>query len=173
MKGVRIHSNVRELSNENIDLIEYSDEPEIYIQRAMQPARVKEIQVFLDTRSANVVVAEDQVPLAIGVNGQNIRLASQLTGFSLTLIKEGVEDIDISEFNEEIGENLVNQLLENNIKTAREFLEAEPEVLLAIEGFNSDNIKEYRNIILTEFNEEEDPNYIEKLDSKINEKSSN
>lgn len=166
MKGVRIHSIVRELSNENIDLIEFSEDPVIYIQRAMQPARVKEIQVFSETRSANIVVSEDQVPLAIGINGQNIRLASQLTGYSLTLIKEGVEDIDISEFNEEFGENLIDQLLGNNIKTAREFLEAEPESLLSIEGLNQDNIKEYRNIILTEFNEEEDPDYIEKLESK-------
>lgn len=169
MKGVRIHSIVRELNNENIDLIEYSDDPVIFIQRAMQPARVKEIQVFPETRAANVIVSEDQVPLAIGTNGQNIRLASQLTGYSLTLIKEGVEDIDITEFNEEFGENLINQLTENNIKTAREFLEAEPEKLLAIEGLTQDNIKEFRNIILTEFDEEEDPTYIEKLENKIKE----
>ncbi|HRS01789.1 MAG TPA: transcription termination factor NusA [Bacteroidota bacterium] len=166
MKGVRIHSIVRELNNENIDLIEYSNDPVTYIQRAMQPARVKEIQVFPETRSANVIVSEDQVPLAIGMNGQNIRLASQLTGYSLTLIKEGVEDIDISEFNEEFGEPLINKLVENDIKTAREFLDAEPEKLLSIEGLNQENIKEFRNIILAEFDEEEDPSYIEKLENK-------
>jgi len=125
MKGVRIHSIVRELSNENIDLIEYSEDPVIFIQRAMQPARVKEIQVFPAARSANIIVSEDQVPLAIGINGQNIRLASQLTGYSLTLIKEGVEDIDITEFKEEFGESLINKLLENNVKSAREFLDTD------------------------------------------------
>ncbi|MEN6295536.1 MAG: transcription termination factor NusA [Chloroherpetonaceae bacterium] len=167
MKGVRIHSIVRELSNENIDLIEYSEDPVIFIQRAMQPARVKEIQVFPAARSANIIVAEDQVPLAIGINGQNIRLASQLTGYSLTLIKEGVEDIDITEFKEEFGESLINKLLENNVKSAREFLDTDSGKLLEIEGLNKENIKELRSIILSEFDEEEDPEYIENLESKI------
>ncbi len=167
MKGVRIHSIVRELSNENIDLIEYSEDPVIFIQRAMQPARVKEIQVFPAARSANIIVSEDQVPLAIGINGQNIRLASQLTGYSLTLIKEGVEDIDITEFKEEFGESLINKLLENNVKSAREFLDTDSGKLLEIEGLNKENIKELRSIILSEFDEEEDPEYIENLESKI------
>jgi N utilization substance protein A len=167
MKGVRIHSIVRELSNENIDLIEYSEDPVIFIQRAMQPARVKEIQVFPAARSANIIVSEDQVPLAIGINGQNIRLASQLTGYSLTLIKEGIEDIDITEFKEEFGESLINKLLENNVKSAREFLDTDSGKLLEIEGLNKENIKELRSIILSEFDEEEDPEYIENLESKI------
>jgi N utilization substance protein A len=164
MKGVRIHSIVRELNNENIDLIEYSDDTITFIQRALLPAQVKEIQVSYETKTANIVVSEDQVPLAIGTNGQNIRLASMLTGYSLTLIKEGIEDIEITEFNEEIGNDKVNKLIENDIKTAREFLEAEPSRLLAIEGMTKEFIKEIRKIILTEFDEPDDEEYLEKLE---------
>lgn len=168
MKGVRIHSIVRELNNENIDLIEFSDEPKTFIQRALLPAQVKDIQISIETKTANVIVAEDQVPLAIGTNGQNIRLASMLTGFSLTLIKEGIEDIEITEFNEEIGQEIVNKLVENKINTAREFLESTPETLLAIEGINVDFIKEIRNILLTEFDEPEDENYLKLLEVDSN-----
>lgn len=171
MKGVRIHSIVRELNNENIDLIEFSDEPKTFIQRALLPAQVKDIQISIETKTANVIVAEEQVPLAIGTNGQNIRLASMLTGFSLTLIKEGIEDIEITEFNEEIGQEIVNKLVENKINTAREFLESTPETLLAIEGINVDFIKEIRNILLTEFDEPEDENYLKLLEVDSNAES--
>ncbi|GAB1372567.1 hypothetical protein MASR1M45_26290 [Candidatus Kapaibacterium sp.] len=78
MKGIRIHSIVRELNNENIDLIEYSDNPDIFISRALSPAKVTEISVDADTRTANVVVSDEQVPLALGRGGQNVRLASML-----------------------------------------------------------------------------------------------
>jgi N utilization substance protein A len=165
MKGVRIHSIVRELNNENIDLIEYSDEPEVFIQRSLLPAQIKEIQISYETKSANVIVSEEQVPLAIGSNGQNIRLASMLTGFSLTLIKEGIEDIEISEFNEEIGNEIINKLIDNDIKTAREFLDAEPSKLLNIDGLNKEFIKEIRQILLSEFDEQEDDLYIENLEN--------
>ncbi len=165
MKGVRIHSIVRELNNENIDLIEYSDEPEVFIQRSLLPAQIKEIQISYETKSANVIVSEEQVPLAIGSNGQNIRLASMLTGFSLTLIKEGIEDIEISEFNEEIGNEIINKLINNDIKTAREFLDAEPSKLLDIDGLNKEFIKEIRQILLSEFDEPEDDLYIENLEN--------
>lgn len=163
MKGVRIHSIVRELNNENIDLIEYTDDPKLFIQRALLPAQVKDIQLSAETKTANIIVSEEQVPLAIGSNGQNIRLASMLTGYSLTLIKEGVEDIEITEFNEEIGESIVQTLLSFGINTAREFLEADPNKLLDIEGIDLDYIKEVRNIILTEFEEEEDENYYNRI----------
>ena len=166
MKGVRIHSIVRELNNENIDLIEFSDDPKLYIQRAMLPAHVKEIQISPETKSANIVVAEDQVPLAIGTNGQNIRLASQLTGYALTLIKEGLDDIEIGEFEEEIGSGVVQKLLNNGINTAREFLEADPEALLQIDGVDVEFIKEVRSILLAEFEEEEDPFYMQKLEGE-------
>lgn len=163
MKGIRIHSIVRELNNENIDLIEYSDEPIIYITRALSPAKVTDISVNEEVRSATVIVPDEQVSLAIGKNGQNVRLASKLTGYSITLMKEGGEDIELSEFKQELGVQLYNELAENGVETAREFLEADPEMLLSLEGMTKDFLLELRSIILTEFEEKETDEMIEKI----------
>lgn len=175
MKGIRIHSIVRELNNENIDLIEYSDNPMVYISRALSPAKIKEITVLEDTRSATVIVPDDQVSLAIGKNGQNVRLASKLTGYSITLVKEGGEDIDLEEFSEEMGEELLETLIENGIETAREFLEIEPEKLLELDGMSKDLLIELRQIILSEFDEEESEEMLELIKNvdlnKVEEKS--
>jgi N utilization substance protein A len=154
MKGIRIHSIVRELNNENIDLIEYSEDPRVFIMRALSPAKVKEIVLAQDVRSATVIVPDDQVSLAIGKNGQNVRLASKLTGYSITLIKEGGEDIDLVEFREEFGNDILEKLTLMGIETAREFLEAEPQMLLALDGMSADSLLELRSIILLEFEEE-------------------
>ena len=140
MKGIRIHSIVRELNNENIDLIEYSDDPKIFISKALSPAKVKEIAISTDVRSATVIVPDDQVSLAIGKNGQNVRLASKLTGYSITLIKEGGEDIDLTEFKDELGDKLLHQLKEIGIETAREFLESEPDKLLSIKDIDRKSV---------------------------------
>jgi len=165
MKGIRIHSIVRELNNENIDLIEYSDNSIQYITRALSPARVTDISVNEEVRSATVIVPDEQVPLAIGKNGQNVRLASKLTGYSITLLKEGGEDIELSEFKEELGVSLYQQLLDHKIETAREFLEADIDVLMSIDGMTKDFLIELRSIILLEFEEKES----DKILSKINE----
>lgn len=165
MKGIRIHSIVREVNNENIDLIEYSDNPQVYIARALAPAKVKDIMVSQDVRSATVIVPEDQVPLAIGQKGQNVRLASKLTGYSLSLIKEGGEDIDLTEFKEELGIDIYNELLGADIETAREFLEADIATLLNIKDMSKDLLLEIREIILNEFEETEDPNVVEEIEN--------
>lgn len=155
MKGIRIHSIVRELNNENIDLIEYSEDPKQYITKALSPAKIKEINLSEDVRSATVIVSDDQVSLAIGKNGQNVRLASKLTGYSITLIKEGGEDIDINEFADEFGYELIDRLNEIGIETAREFLEADIELLLSIDNISKEYLLELRSIVLLEFEEEE------------------
>lgn len=155
MKGVRIHSIVRELNNENIDLIEYSEDPKIFIARALAPAIVKDVQIEPETRHATVIVADDQVPYAIGKNGQNVRLAMKLTGFSITLVKESGEDIELSEFKEELGTQMYKELVDLGIQTAREFLAADPEKLLSIHGMTRDTLLELRQIMLKEFDEEE------------------
>jgi len=169
MKGIRIHSIVRELNNENIDLIEYSEDPKIFIARALSPAKVKDIVLSEDVRSSTVIVADDQVSLAIGKNGQNVRLASKLTGYSITLIKEGGEDIDLSEFKDEIGIELLEKLSLMGIETAREFLEGEPEILLAIEGMTKENLLELRSIILLEFEEKEASDMVARIKNYGNE----
>ena len=165
MKGIRIHSIVRELNNENIDLIEYSDDPKLYISRALAPAKVKEIMISQDVRTATIVVSEDQVPLAIGKNGQNVRLASKLTGYSLSLIKEGGEDIDLTEFKEELGIDIYNELLGIGIETARELLDADVDKLLGIKGISKEFLLEIRQIILTEFDEEESQDIIDRIEN--------
>ncbi len=163
MKGIRIHSIVRELNNENIDLIEFSDDHEEFIKKALSPAKVKDIQISFETRTATVTVPDDQVSLAIGRNGQNVRLASKLTGFSLTLVKEGGEDIELNEFINELGEDLLSKLAAISITTAREFLETDPLELLKLEGMSKETIIELRQIILIEFDEQENPYLVDKI----------
>lgn len=163
MKGIRIHSIVRELNNENIDLIEYSDNPKTFIAKALLPAKIKEITISEETRAATVVVSEDQVPLAIGKNGQNVRLASKLTGYSITLIKEGGEDIELIEFKEELGTSLYQELKLLGIETAREFLEYDIGELLNVKGMTKDFLIEMRGIILSEFDEEESEEILERI----------
>ncbi len=163
MKGIRIHSIVRELNNENIDLIEYSDNPKVFIAKALLPAKIKEISISEETRTATVVVSEDQVPLAIGKNGQNVRLASKLTGYSITLIKEGGEDIELVEFKEELGLALYQELKSLGIETAREFLEYNIGKLLNVKGMTKDILIEMRSIILAEFDEEESQEMLDKI----------
>jgi transcription termination/antitermination protein NusA len=155
MKGIRIHSIVRELSNENIDVINYSDEPEVFIARALSPAKIKQIQVQPETRSCTVLVGDDQVSLAIGKNGQNVRLASRLTGYSISLVKEGIEDIELIEFRDELGKDLYVRIIESEIDTAREFLNTDPARLLALPGMTKELLLEMRSIILEEFDERE------------------
>lgn len=167
MKGIRIHAIVRELSNENIDVINYSEDPATFIARALSPAKVKNIQVSAETRSCTVLVGDDQVSLAIGKNGQNVRLASRLTGYSISLVKEGIEDIELIEFRDELGKDLYLRIIESEIDTAREFLNTEPTKILAIPGMTQELLVEMRGIILEEFEERENPdirNYILSLD---------
>ncbi|MGB2959462.1 MAG: transcription termination factor NusA, partial [Bacteroidota bacterium] len=107
MKGVRIHTIVRELNNENIDVINFTEDHQMFIQRALAPAKLKSLELDKETRTANVLVSADQVSLAIGKNGQNIRLASRLTEYEINLIKEGAEDeydIELVDFKPELGE---------------------------------------------------------------------
>lgn len=154
MKGVRIHTIVRELNNENIDVINYSDDPAVFIQRALAPAKLKSVQVDPHTKTANVVVSHDQVSLAIGRNGQNIRLASRLTGYEINLIKEGGEeeyDIDLSEFKDELGDELYEKLVEKGIKSATDVLNAKMDTLLEIEGMTEEKVRELREMIQEEW----------------------
>lgn len=165
MKGIRIHSIVRELNNENIDLIEYTDQPAVYIMRAIAPAKIKDIQVNEELKTATITLPEDQVSLAIGKNGQNVRLASRLTGYNISLIKEGSEDIDINEFDVELGEDLLRQILELGVTTAKEFLNEDPIDLLNLEGMTKEFLIELRSIMLAEFEEDESQEMIDTINS--------
>lgn len=165
MKGIRIHSIVRELNNENIDLVEYHSDPKIFIMRALAPAKVQDIELSLETKEAIVTVSDDQVALAVGKNGQNVRLASKLTGFSITITKSGDEDIELSEFKAEFGEDLFNKVSRLGIETAREFLERGPEELLRIEGMTKEKLLELRKVMLIEFDEVESKEFLDYINS--------
>jgi N utilization substance protein A len=147
MKGVRIHAIVRELNNENIDVINYSEDPLAFIQRALQPAKLKNIELDTEQKKAVVLVEADQVSLAIGKNGQNVRLASKLSGFEIQLVKEGGEeeeeyDMDLSEFREELGDVLFHKFFDENFKTAKDVLETPKEELIQTLGIEPEKIDE-------------------------------
>jgi N utilization substance protein A len=158
MKGVRIHTIVRELNNENIDVINFSDQPEVFIQRSLAPAKLKTITVNREAKTADVLVAADQVSLAIGRNGQNIRLASKLTGFELNLIKEGGEDeydIELVDFKADLGEELYLKLIDAGLETARDVIDATNDKLLAIDGLTPEKIAEIRTMLQRDLDEAE------------------
>jgi N utilization substance protein A len=158
MKGVRIHTIVRELNNENIDVINYTEQPEVFIQRSLAPAKLKSIELNKETRAANVLVAADQVSLAIGRNGQNIRLASKLTGYEINLIKEGGEDeydIELVDFKQELGEELYLNLINAGLETAKDVINAKLDTLLAIEGLDEEKIRQIRDMMKKDLEEAE------------------
>lgn len=158
MKGVRIHTIVRELNNENIDVINFSEQPETFIQRSLAPAKLKSIELNKEAKTANVLVGADQVSLAIGRNGQNIRLASKLTGYDINLIKEGVEDeydIELVDFKQELGEELYLKLIDAGLETAKDVINAKNDVLLSIEGLTQERINELREMMMRDLEEAE------------------
>ncbi len=161
MKGVRIHAIVRELSNENIDVIHYSEDPEIFIQRALAPAKIKKIEVNEDERKAVVYADSDQVSMMVGRNGINIRLAIKLTGYDIEIIREEKpfeeyeEDIELIDLKEELGEEVYQILINNRYDTALEVLSAGKEKLMEIEEFDEEQVDQILEIIKAQIEEEE------------------
>ena len=153
MKGVRIHSIVRELSNENIDIIPWVSDPTQFLGRALAPAKLLEVELNEESRTATVLVSDDQVSLAIGKQGQNVRLASRLTGYQINLVKEArdEEDIELFDIREHIGQDVYSMLISARVDTAKEFLATPREVLLAIPGMTEEKIDATRAFIEREF----------------------
>ena len=159
MKGVRIHSVVRELSNENIDVIEWSDNPMDLIGRAIAPAKPVSIQLFKDERPprARVVVHPDEVSLAIGRGGQNIRLASKLSGFEIDVyreIPEGEEDLDIDEFDDELSPEIIERLRGIGCDSAKAVLDLSVEELSRRAGFETELSEHILALMRAEFEDE-------------------
>ncbi|KAF0152944.1 MAG: transcription elongation factor NusA [Ignavibacteria bacterium] len=161
MKGVRIHAIVRELNNENIDVINYSDDPVIFIQRCLAPAKLKQIEIDEDEKKCTVTADSDQVSLIVGRNGVNIRLAMKLTGYDIEVIRiekpleEYEEDVELPELREELGSDIVDLLINHNFETAVEVLKAGVEKLLEIEGIDEAKAKEIIEILENQFEEED------------------
>ena len=161
MKGVRIHAIVRELSNENIDVINYSDDPIIYIQRAIAPAKIKQLELDEDEKTCTVTADSDQVSLLVGRNGVNIRLAIKLTGYEIDIIREEKhydeyeDDIELVSLREELGTDIVDLLINNRYDTAVEVLSAGVDKLKEIVEIDAAKAKEIIEIIKSQFEEEE------------------
>jgi len=159
MKGIRIHSIVRELCNENIDVINYTEDDHEFIKRALQPAHVQSVEIDKKERRAKVVVPADQVSKAIGKGGVNIRLATQLTNYEIDVYREveDEDDIDIFEFADDFGDEIVQLLYDIGCDTARAVLELSPaELERRTEGKLA--LKDAKHIIRTieeEFEEDE------------------
>ncbi|MEX2362934.1 MAG: transcription termination factor NusA, partial [Balneolaceae bacterium] len=133
MKGIRIHAIVRELQNENIDVINFTQDKFEFIKRALQPAQVLKVELSPDEKQANVLVPVDEVSKAIGKGGVNIRLASKLAEVEIDVFREVEEedDIDIDEFAEDFGEDAIAQLHEIGCDTARAVLDLNAEELVS------------------------------------------
>ena len=161
MKGVRIHAIVRELNNENIDVVNYSDDPIIFIQKSLAPAKLKKIELYEDEKKAIVTADSDQVSLIVGRNGVNIRLAMKLTGYEIEILREEKpfeeyeEDIELIDLKEELGVEVYEILINHRYDTAIEVLTAGPEKLKEIEEFDEKKIEEILEIIKSQFEEED------------------
>jgi N utilization substance protein A len=161
MKGVRIHSVVRELSNENIDVIEWSDDSADLIGRAIAPAKPVSIQLFneAEPRRARVVVNADEVSLAIGRGGQNIRLASRLSGYEIDVYREipdDEEDLEIEEFDDELSQEIIDRLRSIGCDSAKAVLDLSIEELSRRAGFETDLSEHILALMRAEFEEEQE-----------------
>jgi transcription termination/antitermination protein NusA len=155
MKGARIHSIVRELNNENIDVINYTDNLELLITRALSPAKVTNIKVDKNTGRASVFLKPDQVSMAIGKGGQNIKLAGRLVGFEIDVYRELIEaeeeDVDLNEFTDEIEDWVIQELKRIGLDTAKSVLAVSKDDLLRRTELEEETIEDLFGVLKKEF----------------------
>lgn len=153
IKGSRIHGIVRELRNENIDVINYTANPSLFIQRALSPAKVSSIRLNEEDKKAEVFLHPEEVALAIGKGGMNIRLAGDLTGYTIDVyrdIEDGEEDIYLDEFRDEIDEWVIEALKDLGLGTAKAVLNADPKVLEQAD-LETETLEHVMNVLKAEF----------------------
>jgi len=155
MKGSRIHGIVRELKNENIDIVNYTNNINLFIQRSLTPARVSNIALDNEKGTASVFLKPDQVSLAIGKGGSNIKLASKLTGFEIDVYREdddpSLEDVDLDEFTDEIEEWVIDALKGIGCDTARSVLDLSKDELLRRTDLEEETVNDVLKILESEF----------------------
>ena len=161
VKGSRIHGIVRELRNENIDVINYTSNIELFIKRALSPAKVSELKLDTEARRAEVYLKQDQVSLAIGKSGLNIKLASMLTEYTIDVYRElesevAEEDIYLDDFRGDIEDWVVDALHDAGFETAKAVLRADREILTESVDLEEEQVDEILDILAREFSDEEE-----------------
>ncbi|MFN5460256.1 MAG: transcription termination factor NusA [Bacteroidota bacterium] len=154
MKGSRIHGIVRELKNENIDVINFTANPQLLIQRSLSPAKITNIKIDESGKKAEVYLKPDQVSLAIGKGGFNIKLAGKLTGYEIDVYRDtdvDTEDVDLEEFADEIDGDIIDELKAIGCDTAKSVLELSDEELTRRTKLETSVIAEVRQILRSEF----------------------
>lgn len=156
MKGSRIHAIVRELQNENIDVINYTENLDLYIQRALSPAKIVSIKVDKDNGRVSVYLKPDQVSLAIGKGGLNIKLASRLVGYEIDVFREleqgqSEEDVDLDEFSDEIEAWVLDELKRIGLDTAKSVLNLSKEELVRRTDLEEETVDSVMGVLKKEF----------------------
>ena len=154
MKGARIHGIVRELRNENIDVISFTNNTTLYISRALSPAKISSIRLDDKNMKAEVYLKPDQVSLAIGKGGYNIKLASKLTGYEIDVYRDSdsdYEDVDLMEFSDEIDDWIIEELKAIGCDTAKSVLELTVEDLVKRTDLEEETVREVMRILRSEF----------------------
>ena len=160
LKGARIHGIVRELRNENIDVINYTSNISLYIARALSPAKVQSIELDDEKKSANVYLRPEDISLAIGKNGNNIKLATMLTGYTIDVFRNDVEideeDIYLDEFSDEIDQWIIDELKGIGCDTAKSVLNHTREELIRRADLEEETIDDVLRVLRAEFSDDED-----------------
>ena len=152
MKGSRIHGIVRELGNENIDVINYTNNLQLFITRALNPARLNSMKIDEENKRVEVILNPEEVSKAIGRGGHNIRLAGQLTGYEIDVFREGVEeDVELTEFSDEIDSWVIEELAKAGLDTAKSVLEQDAEDLVKRTDLEEETINDVLKILKEEF----------------------
>jgi N utilization substance protein A len=152
MKGSRIHGIVRELGNENIDVINWTNNPQLMVTRSLSPAKVSSVKLNDENMTAQVYLKPEEVSKAIGRGGHNIRLAGQLTGYEIDVFREGVEeDVELTEFSDEIDAWIIEEFKKIGLDTARSVLEQEVGDLVKRTDLEEETVSDVIKILKEEF----------------------
>ena len=156
VRGSRVHGIVRELCNENIDVINWTANTKLFIQRALSPAKVSSLTIDEENKKAEVFLQPEEVSLAIGRGGMNIKLASMLTGYTIDVFREldeqtSEEDIYLDEFSDEIDKWVIDAIKSIGLDTARQVLNAPREMLIEKADLEEETVDNVLNILRAEF----------------------
>ena len=155
MKGSRIHGVVRELGNENIDVINYTNNLQLFISRALSPAKVNSLKIDEEEKRVQVFLNPEEVSKAIGRGGHNIRLAGKLTGYEIDVYREGIEeDVELAEFSDEIESWVIEEFKKVGLDTAKSILELDVKELIQRTDLEEETISEVIKILKEEFEDE-------------------